>query len=91
VPSQDKDKHVSRFSRPKASQKDDPEIALNGVELQVPKAASANSSVTPVPAPAPAPARNHSNEVDHYTLAERMRNWHALDVGPQCKSPLEPQ
>lgn len=84
-PSHDKNKHASRFSRPKASQKDDPEIALTNQDEQLPKAPSAASSV------APTTIRNHNNEVDHYTLAEQMRHYHALDGGPQCNDPFEPK
>ena len=85
IPAQEKDTHVSRFSsssrRPK---KDDVEIALTSSELQLPKAPSATSSDPPVP-----PARSQNHELGHYTLAEQMQNYHALDVGRHCKDILE--
>lgn len=89
-PLQDKDKHVSRFSRPKQS-KNDPELALPSIELQVPKNPSASSSTVPPALIRSNTTRGLSNDVNHYILADQMRNYHAIDVGQHCKALVKPQ
>jgi hypothetical protein len=83
APSINKDKHVSRFSRPKSSQKNDPEIALSSL-------GSSPSSSTAPPLTRSNTARGTSHDVDHYTLADQMQNYHALDVGQHCEGPRDP-
>ncbi|KAH8783896.1 hypothetical protein BGZ57DRAFT_883933 [Hyaloscypha finlandica] len=74
APSTDKDKHASRFSWRKPWQKNDPEIALTSLE------SSASSSTAP-PLIRSNTTRGISNDVGHYTLADQMQNYHALDIG----------
>ncbi|KAE9376988.1 hypothetical protein N431DRAFT_555275 [Stipitochalara longipes BDJ] len=80
APSQNKDKPVSRSSRPKPSQKNDPETALTSSELQLPKYPSPSSSTAPALVRSNT-TRGGSTDVDHYTLADQMQNYHAIDVG----------
>jgi hypothetical protein len=60
--------------------------------LQLPKDSSTNSATSSTAPPALVrsnTARGTSHDVDHYTLAEQMRNYHAIDIARHCKAPTE--
>jgi len=88
--SQETEKPSPRPSKSKRKQKNDPEIALTSSDLQVPKYPSSNSSTAPALVRSNT-MRGNSNGVDHYTLADRMKNYHAIDIGPHCKQYREPR
>ncbi|KAN0117443.1 hypothetical protein V8E51_003420 [Hyaloscypha variabilis] len=80
TPSHDKIKPARRSGRPKPSQDNDPEIALTSLEVQLSKNSSPSSSTAPALIRSNT-TRGSGNDVDHYTLANQMQNYHAIDVG----------